>query len=198
MQSIYNTISTAFDKSRHAKWSGVVNFLNTLPENSKILDVGCGNGKYLNIRPDCKYYACDISEKLIEIAKKKNPSTQFCQIECASKLPYPNGSFDAVICVAVLHHIKSRSARERAIMELRRVVKPDGMVLVTFWSTEAIKDTWVDLGHSNYYVPWKSNKEDVQMRFYHITNQYEALNLKTLYDFDILSFEHNNWYLIKS
>lgn len=52
VHNVYNQIAEHFSSTRHSAWPGVVEFINQLPACSLILDAGCGNGKYLNIRND--------------------------------------------------------------------------------------------------------------------------------------------------
>ena len=49
IETFYNIIADEFDKTRVRLWSCVVNFLNSFSTNSKILDIGCGNGKYFSL-----------------------------------------------------------------------------------------------------------------------------------------------------
>ena len=51
-------------------------------------------------------------------------------------LPYRTNSFDAVICIAVIHHLSSRSRRLQAVQELVRVVGGGGRILVYVWAME--------------------------------------------------------------
>jgi ubiquinone/menaquinone biosynthesis C-methylase UbiE len=43
-----------------------------------------------------------------------------------TRLPFPDASFDAVISMTVLHNIPSRAARDAALAEFARVLKPGG------------------------------------------------------------------------
>ncbi len=52
VHKVYNEIAHNFSDTRHKPWPRVVEFLRTFPSGSLILDVGCGNGKYMNIRND--------------------------------------------------------------------------------------------------------------------------------------------------
>jgi ubiquinone/menaquinone biosynthesis C-methylase UbiE len=205
MNAIYDSICDTFDKTRHHPWPCVLNFLNALPSDSKILDIGSGNGRHLSIRSrDCEVYGCDISEKLIAKAKQHNKNVEIRKIQTAANLPYPDNYFDAVICIAVIHHIVDKNEREMAISEIKRVVKPGGKILITVWSTEAIKPKWKRLSTdgSDYLVPWNGNitqgdkKKDFYLRFYHMFSKYEIMALKIKFDFDVISFEANNWQLI--
>lgn len=44
---VYDKISNHFDETRHKQWPNVTKFLQTLNIGDILLDVGCGNGKYL-------------------------------------------------------------------------------------------------------------------------------------------------------
>jgi alkylated DNA repair protein alkB family protein 8 len=49
---VYNDIAHNFSDTRHKPWPGVVDFLRSFPSGSLVLDIGCGNGKYMNVRND--------------------------------------------------------------------------------------------------------------------------------------------------
>jgi ubiquinone/menaquinone biosynthesis C-methylase UbiE len=101
-----------------------------------LLDVGCGNGKYL-FRPDqlvkvfqreksMSFYTvyfsiklgCDMSSNLLKIAHQKG-----CTVFRADalELPIRDACFDAVISLAVIHHFSTLERRQRAIREILRV-----------------------------------------------------------------------------
>jgi SAM-dependent methyltransferase len=46
------------------------------------------------------------------------------------------GALDAVLCIAVLHHISSRARRLRLLSELLRVLRAGGRALITVWASE--------------------------------------------------------------
>ena len=64
-----------------------------------ILDVGCGNGKN-QYRKDLSWTSCDASIEMCKMCKDAIVA------ECTD-LPFPDASFDAVICIAVIHHLDS-------------------------------------------------------------------------------------------
>lgn len=47
-----------------------------------------------------------------------------------TKLPFPDASFDAIISMTVIHNIPSRQARDEALRELVRVLKPGGRMAI--------------------------------------------------------------------
>lgn len=66
VHTIYNQIADHFSHTRHSAWPGVARFINSMEPYSTMLDVGCGNGKYLNLRNDL---FCVSKLKLIKLLK---------------------------------------------------------------------------------------------------------------------------------
>ncbi len=52
VHKVYNEIAHTFSDSRYRPWPRVAEFLRTFSSGSSVLDIGCGNGKYLNLRSD--------------------------------------------------------------------------------------------------------------------------------------------------
>ena len=98
-------------------------------ETSKILDLGCGKGRYLRKLlknfPKCKYYGTDISLKVMKYFEDCG------QIETRqgslTDIPYENDMFDVVYtCEALEHAIDIESA----VKEMARVIKPAGKMII--------------------------------------------------------------------
>ncbi len=49
---VYEKIAPHFSSTRYQPWPKVEIFLNNLEEGSLVADIGCGNGKYLNINKE--------------------------------------------------------------------------------------------------------------------------------------------------
>jgi len=97
--------------------------LNHLTDGMTICDVGCGEGRVLeSINRDCKgvkLYGCDIIPP-----RKKSKEFKFSLIE-KNKLPYNDNTFDMVISIDCLEHIRSYKT---ILLEMRRILKPNGMI----------------------------------------------------------------------
>ena len=52
VHEVYNEIATHFSETRYSAWPGVAKFINSMQPYALMLDVGCGNGKYLGLRRD--------------------------------------------------------------------------------------------------------------------------------------------------
>lgn len=109
-------------------------FVKSLPRGSLIADVGCGNGKNI---PDCdkvgRSISCDFSIGLLKICASRGYEVLAAN---ALSLPYRCDSFDAAICIAVLHHISTKPRREKLVSEVVRILRRGGVALFYAWAQE--------------------------------------------------------------
>ena len=108
-------------------------------KGNNLLDVGCGTGtltkliaekspKHTVIGLDADQTALDISQKKV-IGKDLNIS--FRQ-GFGQKMPFDENSFDIVVSSLFFHHLNS-SAKLATLTEIRRVLKPDGTLIIADW-----------------------------------------------------------------
>ncbi|CAF3313630.1 unnamed protein product [Rotaria socialis] len=133
VHKVYDKIAINFSDTRYKPWPRVVDFLRSFPCGSLILDVGCGNGKYMNISNDLMMIGCDRSEGLLKICRDRYFQVFLC--DCMN-IPVPTNMFDGAICIAVLHHISTEERRLSALKEIVRLLKPGGQALITVWAKE--------------------------------------------------------------
>ena len=111
-----------------------------LPENPRILDVGCGKGfllfDFLKVRPDAEVYGIDISEYAIENAKKEIQGR--LKVGNAVDLPWPDNYFDLVISINTFHNLFNFQL-DRALQEFERVGKDNKYLCVESYRTEQEK-----------------------------------------------------------
>lgn len=96
----------------------------------KILDVGCGAGRWLQelgkIFPKSEIWGVDKEPKAIEFCQKRNLKN--LKIGTAEKLPFDDFSFDLVTCLDLLEHV---SGDQKAISEFYRILKPGGFLILS-------------------------------------------------------------------
>ncbi len=112
-----------------------------LPHDGRILDIGGGPGRYSIWLAQRGYriVLADISPNLLDIARAKiaEASVQ-SQIEevvtcdACDLSRFGDNSFDGVLCLGPFYHLIEPADRERAISELVRVLKPNGIAFVAF------------------------------------------------------------------
>ena len=98
-----------------------------------VLDVGCGPGALtaeLVRRLGAEHVtAIDPSESFVEACRARHPGVDV-RLGRAEQLPYEDGRFDAALSQLVLHFV---SDPETAAAEMRRVVRPGGIVAASVW-----------------------------------------------------------------
>ena len=111
-----------------------------IKEGMKVLDLGCGSGAFTTfiaraVGEKGKVYAVDIQPQMLKQLENKlnmseNKDNKNIEIKNASayNLPIENDSFDLVLVVTVLQEIPNR---HKALREIRRVLKSDGILAVT-------------------------------------------------------------------
>lgn len=100
-----------------------------LNRNMVVLELACGTGILsVQLAGSVKLLeATDFSEEMVKQAKRKCHSTRLhFSVQDATALPYAPRTFDAVIISNALHIMPSP---EKALAEIRRVLKPDGILI---------------------------------------------------------------------
>jgi ubiquinone/menaquinone biosynthesis C-methylase UbiE len=176
----YNRISEKFSQTRKFPWHDFEFFKQYLHENDQVLDAGCGNGRLYEFLKDNKiiYTGIDTSEKLISIAKQNHPEAHFSVGDILT-LPFSDNKFNAIFCIATLHHVPGKKLREQVIKEFNRVLKPGGYLIMTNWNLlnirwwpTLINAAWQkiigksQLDFGDVQKPWKNQYGEVQTRRY--------------------------------
>jgi len=196
VHTTYDTIAEMFHHTRFCHWNAIQEFLDSLPAYSWVLDNGCGNGKYLGYRNDLVFVGSDMCLPLLNISYRKSDVTYANSLE----LPYKNKMFDAIICVAVLHHLSTPERRHEFIHEMVRTMKVNGRGIVTVWALDQTNNKrmlkWNIQPNGDAMIPWKDHKGNiVSQRYYHLFTQQE---LQSYFEHEHIKivkcfFEYENW-----
>lgn len=128
---------------REERWRPLLvrELLALVPPGGRVLDVGAGTGALslalAAARPDVDVVAFDGDEDALRIARAK-PRADSVQWRHAlvGELPLPGAQVDAVAMSLVLHHL-SPLAKRRALLDVRRVLRPGGRLHVADWGRPA-------------------------------------------------------------
>ena len=174
LHDTYQKIAQHFSNTRAYLWKSVKEFLNKIESNSVILEVGCGNGKYLRAfqdRTDVVAIGCDITPYFVARSQSDRIDT-FQATNMA--LPVRSGIADLVMSVAVLHHFDSAARRLQALEELLRLVRPGGRILIQVWALEQQPGSRRTFHQADNLVGWNNpDKTMFRQRYYHVFHQGE-------------------------
>lgn len=189
----YNLISNDFSRTRLFPSEDVQNLRKYVKSKEKVLDLGCGNGRFFEVLKDKEidFFGVDTSERLIKIAKTRYPEAKF-QIANAFNLPFPSDYFDKIFSIAVLHHIPSREFRLQFLRETRRVLKPEGILILRIWNLWKRKGSLrlllkyvilkligkSKLDFKDVFIPWKDSRGKIIVnRYFHSFTKKELEGL---------------------
>lgn len=106
--------------------------LNNIPKSARVLDLGCGAGPVLGPlrQAGMSCVGMDYSVDMLHLARQNlgAGSVPLVQAEC-EKIPLPDASVDCVVCLGVISYALSMTG---AMEELRRVLKKDGIAIVSY------------------------------------------------------------------
>jgi ubiquinone/menaquinone biosynthesis C-methylase UbiE len=197
VEQVYDKIAAHFDVSRQRIWGSVKLFLSSLPTQSSVLDIGCGNGKNMLFRKDLIIQGIDISNEQVKICQKKNLTVSVASM---TQLPFPPNTFDNMLCIATYHHLDNDTERQKALQEMYRCLKPNGQILITVWAIEQHDDSTFRFSKSDELVPWTMQSGETFYRYYHIYREGELLSeinrLCPAFTNIQVGWELGNWYII--
>jgi len=154
-----------------------------ISNNDNILEIGMGNGFFVGdivaAAQNVKYTGCDFSETMIREAIELNNSfaanAKFV-LSDATQLPFNDGSFDKVVTVNTIYFWED--ARQ-ILAEIRRVLKPNGIFIVTLrpkkvmdqlpvvqhgFTTYATDDIIMLLAQNDFQTLSYKESEDVEIK----------------------------------
>lgn len=207
----FDQIAESWYRVRH--WPLLKKELEELAErwrSGKLLNVGCGHGSdFLPFNKGFELLGMDFSvgmlRQAIRFATKSKLYVNLANADALS-LPFPDNTFDWAISVATYHHIKGKNEREKALVELNRVLKPKGEAFLTVWNHGQPR-FWFK--SKEQQVPWRL-KEKTIYRYYHLFSYGELRRLlvktgweiitalpEKSYSFPIKSFSRNICVLVR-
>lgn len=105
-------------------------FLTFLPKKGKIIDAGCGFGKWVIFLTKKGYDIIGIDNNSLALTKLKEFDTSLnIEFGDVQKLEYPDNSFDAYISMGVVEHFEEGPIK--VLKEAYRILKPGGLIFLS-------------------------------------------------------------------
>jgi len=194
-REVFDQIAESWYRVRH--WPLLKEELDVLAarwQSGKLLNVGCAHGPdFLPFGPGFELWGVDSSPAMLKQAGRYSTKFGFYVNLVAADalfLPFADNTFDWAISVATYHHIKGREDRERAFVELKRVLKPNGEAFLTVWNWGQPR-FW--LKSKEQQLPWRL-KEKTVYRYYHLFSYGELRKLLVKTGWEIITMTPERGY----
>lgn len=215
----YNEIATNFDATRKKEiWPEIRKIAEGVEEDASVLDLGCGNGRLIEVLKEkkVKYLGIDNSAELIKIAKNNYPANDFLLIDALDLKLLGEKKFDYIFCLAVIQHIPSRELRLEALETMAAKLNINGTLIISTWNlwrspkhrSLLFRNYWLkllgkyQLDYNDLLFPWKdSSGESISERYYHAYTKKELKKLSRLVNLRIIRLDrdkHNYWLVLKN
>ncbi|MCH2173140.1 class I SAM-dependent methyltransferase [Myxococcota bacterium] len=169
-RSFYADFSDEFGASRQSPWPGWIRLLSAIDRswdsspNWKILDVGCGNGRFArflaeNLPDRCRairYVGVDASSHLLTEARASDLPLEslnyhvldFVEARLSKRLR--ECDFDLAVLFGVIHHVPGHQHRHQLLTDITSRLRPGGLLALTAWQFQDFQR------FRDKIVPWKA------------------------------------------
>lgn len=216
VRSGYENIAESFNETRKKPMKEtiykIVADLKILP-NNKILDLGCGNGRFIELlKNNTNYLGLDNSPRLIEFARGEY-GQKFKVFNILNIKDLEEKNFDFIFSWAVFHHIPGNNLRIGFLQEVYEKLNNNGFFVFSVWKLRQknnffklfvfsflknlLKGRVIDFG--DLIFSWHGNKnKQKSLRYYHAfsNNELRSLVKKTKFKIEEFLEDDFNYYLI--
>ena len=203
----YSFHSESFDRSREFYWEGFNDTLEYIKDNSKILDLGCGNARFYKFLEEkglnIDYLGIDNNPKFIEKNQEKYPFAKFANIDAITEIDQIKEKYNLAVVYGVTHHIPSKEYRKSWFNQLSKLIQKNGYLIISFWNFDESKEDqkfqteFYQKEEGDYFLGWK--KDFSEHRFCHKFSVEEIIEIKNNFkEFSIVKDfnKEDNRYLI--
>ncbi len=213
-RKFYSQFSADFSATRASERFNLEPLREYLANDMRLLDAGCGNGRLAGALERAgfalDYFGIDGSPELVAFARQKNAvlknvRAQFRVVDLAaprwSESLRDASPFDVIVSLAVLHHIPSFALRANVLREIRALLKPHGVFVMSNWrflNAERLRKkiaAWdkvmIDDAQreaNDYLLDWK--RGGTGYRYVHLVDEKEAAQLARASGFEIVAQFH--------
>jgi tRNA (uracil-5-)-methyltransferase TRM9 len=196
-QAFYEVTASEFDATRGQAWLGwlpLLEYIQRLPRPAKILDVGCGNGRFgamiAQENIPMHYHGVDSSRLLLRVAKNTlerfpNITYELDEQDVVTQV-LPLAKYHFVGLFGVLHHIPSAQFRLNFMKQLAQRVAVGGFLVFASWrfyEDEKFRERIVewdddivhDVERNDYLLDWRRGER--ALRYCHYVDDAEQHQL---------------------
>jgi ubiquinone/menaquinone biosynthesis C-methylase UbiE len=135
----------------------------SLNKDDNLLEVGCGNGLLIKRLENRVKSITGIDISLEMLKGIKNTTTNVCQAE-AGILPFHDYMFDKVVSHSIFHYFPDLEYAENAVMEMLRVCKPGGQILISDILNGYLEEIYIKMTRK---VPFKKKLKNLLRPYYY-------------------------------
>lgn len=204
-RAFYQKVGTFFDESRDYFWPGwdrVLLYIDKVQKEPRqpfrVLDLGCGNGRFGQFLKenfagefDISYTGIDFDSFLLSQAKKTLPDATFYEADILNldldSFFRQDQIFDLIVLFGVMHHIPGFQTREELLSKLVAKLNPDGFLIFSVWEfleSASLRErihSWSELNleeqveDGDYLLDWQRGEE--ALRYCHHFSDIEIEKL---------------------
>lgn len=126
-----------FQVRRRLEARRLLNWCKTLPEDARIIDIGCGDGFHLELLRDFgkktwSLEGVDADERAVSTAEKKGLKVHCGLLE---NLGLAKKSYDLAFLIMTIEHVANPP---RLLLDVRSILKPGGRVVIVTDNTDSL------------------------------------------------------------
>jgi SAM-dependent methyltransferase len=197
-RQFYETTATEFDATRSQAWQGWYRLLPYLTLPLRVLDVGCGNGRFgvflaEQLHPTAEmplhYHGIDNSAALLAfaqnaLAKMPHLSTTLTAQDIIEQPELPAETYDLVTLFGVIHHVPGADNRLKLMQRLAACVAPGGLLVFAAWrfyEHDRFRERiipWsddIEVEPGDYLLDWR--RGETALRYCHYVDDTEQARL---------------------
>jgi len=171
----WEEIAEKFSQTRYNLWFEFKDFEKYLNKKDKVLDLGCGNGRFYEFLKSRvgEYVGLDQSKALISLARQRFPKTNFVVGDALNlETKFSKNDFNIIFSIAFLHHLPGKKLRIKVLQDCYTLLKPNGYLILSVWNLfqprliKKYKIWKVLFGFKNVFISFKAGNLKTKRYYY--------------------------------